>query len=304
MNSIVSPFDNKSSAIFVRNISVKNIVKSYKKSYGLDVSKYFNQLENIAIYQCELTTFKFYYPDELSGDSKFYEFFQKFDWYYNPWKWEHSISLQYIKNGYKVLEVGCGRGAFLDKISEEFQLDEATGLELNESTPIIKNKWKIVNNLIQEYQVQHSDNYDIVCSYQVLEHISDVNSFINGKINCLKRGGKLIIAVPNNESFIKNTDQSLNFPPHHMGLWDASSLSSLAQIYPIKLEKIHLEPLQEYHIDSYIDLKIYWKYNPFIKKIIRKFDKLTGKYAEIYNDIKLNSNNIIGITILAVFEKQ
>jgi 2-polyprenyl-3-methyl-5-hydroxy-6-metoxy-1,4-benzoquinol methylase len=187
MNSIISPFDNKSSAIFIRNISVKYINKLYKKAYGLDVSDYFNQLENISIYQCELTSYKFYYPYNLSGDSKFYEFFQKYDWYYNPWKWEHQVSLNYVKDGLKILEVGCGKGAFLKKISEIYQLDEATGLELNESTPIIKNNWKIVNNLIQEYQVQHSDNYDIVCSYQVLEHISDVNSFINGKINCLKR---------------------------------------------------------------------------------------------------------------------
>ena len=88
-----------------------------------------------------------------------------------------------------------------------------------------------------------------------------------------------------------------------MGLWDASSLSSLTKIYPIKLEKIHLEPLQEYHIDGYIDTKIYGKYNKIVKKIIRKYHKLTGQYENIYSNTKLNSDKIIGITILAVFEK-
>ena len=77
----------------------------------------------------------------------------------------------------------------------------------------------------------------------------------------------------------------------------------LIKKYPIKLEKIHLEPLQEYHIDGYIDSKIYGKYNKIVKKIIRKLHKLTGQYDKLYNDTKLNSDKIVGITILVVFEK-
>jgi len=303
MNNIVSPFDSKSSAFFIRNISVKHIVNLYKKSYGLDVSEYFNQLKNIGIYQCELTTFRFYYPHNLSGDSKFYEFFQKFDWYYNPWKWEHSISLQYVKNGDRLLEVGCGKGAFLDKISSVYQLDEAIGLELNESTTTVNNKWKIENDLIQNYQNHNSNKYDMVCSYQVLEHISDPYSFIFSMVNCLKKGGKLIIAVPNNDTFIKNNDSVLNLPPHHMGLWDNISLSALEKIFPIKINKIHFEPLQEYHINYYLDAVVYKKYGKIFGKILKKLDKIFGGYKRKYNQLKINAKNIDGHTILTVFEK-
>jgi hypothetical protein len=31
-------------------------------------------------------------------------------------------------------------------------------------------------------------------------------------------------------------------PPHHLGLWDAVSLSSLTNIYPLNLENLMVEP--------------------------------------------------------------
>ncbi len=289
-------------AKFVRTISTKKIINKYNKS-GFDSRYLFNDKKEIAIYECLNTTYRFYYPFEIAGDSAFYEFFQKFEWYYMPWKWEHEITKDYLKDDMSVLEVGCAHGAFLKKINEEFKLKNCVGLELNKSTPNESNQWIIINQYVQDYEKENQEKFDLVCSFQVLEHIADVHSFIKAKIGCLKKGGKLIISVPNNDSFIKDSDTTLNLPPHHMGLWDTKSLKSLVNIFPIKLVKIHYEKLQDYHVDSHVNNTYYSKYDDLTSKFIRKWHKITGKYQKRLTQINNNKDAIIGHTILAVYEK-
>lgn len=304
MNSklIQSPICPDAEAKFLYSIKKSDLLKAYKK-FGIDITYLLKDYSEISIYECSKTGYKFYFPLDVAGDSKFYEFFQKFDWYYMPWKWEHEITKDFIENGQSVLEIGCAHGAFLKKINEMYQLKESVGLELNETASVEMPTWKILNESIQVHQKTKNDSYDLVCAFQVLEHIADVYSFIQASINCLKKGGKLILSVPNNESFVKNLKVGLNMPPHHMGLWDTKSLESLAKIFPLKKVKIFYEQLQNYHIDSYIDSFYYNKYPFIIPKLLRKFDKLTGKYQKIKNEIERDMHSKIGHTVLAVFEK-
>ncbi|PDS23140.1 class I SAM-dependent methyltransferase [Flavobacterium branchiophilum] len=305
MENILSPLTKNSEAVFERRIKTKQLISDYYKSFNIDVSDYFTNLDYISIYKCINTGYRFYYPFNLSGDSKFYEHFQKFDWYYMPWKWEHEISKNYINDGDKLLEVGCGQGAFLKKINELYSLDKSIGLELNESSKNDYGKFQVLNERIEDYSVNNKDSFDVVCSYQVLEHIADVNSFIASKIACLKPKGKMIISVPNNDSYLKNDDFNLNMPPHHMGLWTENSLKNLCNIFPLKLIKVHLEELQEYHIHTYLGSEYNLKYkNKLIQSIVRKFHVLVGVYSKKAEKIKSNRLNIIGHTILLVYEKK
>lgn len=302
MSEIHSPLTKNTNVSFERNIKSKDIIKKYKQ-YQIDVSNYFKGLSQISIYKCNDTGYRFYYPLNLAGDSAFYQHFQNFDWYYMPWKWEHEATTQYLKDGLNVLEVGCAHGAFLNKISELYDLNETIGLELNESSPVENSKWKIVNQYVQEFQINNKDRFDIVCSYQVLEHISDVNSFIEANVACLKQGGKLIISVPNNDSHIKLVDAPLNLPPHHMGLWTKKSLEALSTIFPLKLIDMHFEKLMDYHLEGYIAAHHYSAGNILLNKTRRKIDKLSGKYQKLRNKIITEQDTIIGHTIMAVFEK-
>jgi 2-polyprenyl-3-methyl-5-hydroxy-6-metoxy-1,4-benzoquinol methylase len=299
---IKSPLYQQGQAKFIGEISVKTIIKEYLP-YGINPSYLLNEIKSVSIYECLNTTYKFYYPFNISGDSKFYEHFQNFDWYYMPWKWEHEVTKEYLKDGQSILEVGCAHGAFLKKINELYDLKESVGLELNESTLADSSKWKIVNQFVQEYQKENKEKFDIVCSYQVLEHIADVHSFIQAKIECLKIGGTLIISVPNNESYIKDLDSALNMPPHHMGLWDTKSLHSLENIFPIQLIKFHYEKIQDYHVGSYLFAKHYSKYQRTLGKIIRKLHKVSGKYISLEKKVLDNKKTIIGQTILVSFKK-
>ena len=300
---VQSPLVLDAKAFHQKNISVRRIKKRYKKS-GIDTSYIFDGLKSLSVYECEESGYQFYYPKSVTGDSKFYEKLQHFDWYYMPWKWEHEVAKKFLKNEMSLLEVGCAHGAFIKATSDAFELKNVVGLELNQTTPNINKKWQIVNESVQDFQINNAGSFDVVCSFQVLEHIYDVQSFLSAKISCLKNGGKLIISVPNNESFIKNIDSVLNMPPHHIGLWTPKSLRYLEKIFPIKFIDFYFEPLQQYHVSSYVSAKHYAHRGHYLSRFLRKIDHIIGRYQKFESQVEAERDSITGHTLLAVFEKR
>lgn len=235
-----------------RKIDSTKIIEAYKNTFGYDVSYLLNEIKQIEVYKCFDTGYRFFYPFNISGDSSFYEYLQQYDWYYMPWKWEHEQASKIISNKMKVLEVGCAKGDFLMKIKERFNA-ECVGLEFNENAISIARQkgLNVLSESIEQHSLKNKNEYNVVCSFQVLEHISNVKSFIESKILCLKKNGFLIISVPNNDSFLDKSYNILNMPPHHMGLWNKQSLSSIAKIYGLQIIDVFFEPLQEYHRDYF-----------------------------------------------------
>jgi 2-polyprenyl-3-methyl-5-hydroxy-6-metoxy-1,4-benzoquinol methylase len=299
---IDSILDKTAKAKLIDTIDVATLINGYKKQFNIDVQKYFKLLSEIYIYECESTKLRFYYPFDIDGDSAFYELLQKFDWYYMPWKWEHERTKNVFKGNEKILEVGSGGLGFVEKMHNAGY--DITGLELNKTS--IQKAKKIGMQVLEESIEAHAESnyqkYDAVCSFQVLEHVTQVNSFISAKIDCLKPGGKLIIAVPNNDSFIKYTKNFLlNSPPHHMGLWNITSLKSIANLFNLKVEKVFYEPLQTYHMEAYLNLMI--QENISKTRLLKKvFYKLKLKRLFKYWVTK-NRNRIRGHSMLIVFTK-
>jgi len=298
-----SPINNSSNTNLLERIEVNEIVKSYKRVYNIDVEKYFFNLKSIDVYICCDTGYRFYYPFNISGDSDFYIHFQNFDWYYMPWKWEHEVSLDLILPNYKVLEVGCGKGEFLKKIHKQKGVS-CVGLELNETSSYQSDGVKIENTLVEKFSLDNKDQFDIVCSFQVLEHISSVYSFIQAQVDCLKKGGLLLVCVPNNEStLLKSKRHLLNMPPHHMGLWDEKSLGALEKNFNIRLKKIIFEPIQPYHFDMFTAIKLESYFGTLLTRVIVKSSKLLGLNKIVHKSMNRRASSIRGHSIMAVYEK-
>lgn len=298
---VKSPLTGKSNTIFEKNILCSNIIENYSKAYNIDVTAFFQGLENIQVYRCLETGYRFFYPFNIEGDSKFYENLQQLEWYYMPWKWEHKQTFNLIRPNDQVLEIGCAKGSFIEKLSKSGI--NCIGLELNEEAVEEGRRkgMKILNETVQEHAKDNLEKYDVVCSFQVMEHVASIKEVIQASIDSLKTGGKLVISVPNNDSFLGyDTDNYLNMPPHHMGLWNEQSLKGLTNIFNIKLKEIYLEPLQPYH-------KTY-----FSKVMIKRYLEKFRLYAPISNRFvpkiipKMNfffPNRIKAFTIQAVYEK-
>ncbi len=303
---VYSPFNPETEAIILEEIATKEIVNGYQTTYGINVQPYFKNLERIYVCECPLTQLKFYHPFGLDGDAHFYKHFSQYPWYYQAERWEHKEAIQQIPDAAQLLEVGSGSGSFL-KLVLKTKAVNYCGLELNPSAieTASQNGIVLTNEPLHTHAKTHANHYDIVCSFQVYEHISAIGELITDSLHVLKKGGLLLIAVPNNDAnFIKyNTSNSkyLNTPPHHVNLFNEASLRGLAKFYKLELKQVIKEPLQDLHVDVYLYTLVS---KLFFNRsfLIRAFWKLR-LHIPLRPIVKLRRNAIIGHTIIGVFQK-
>ncbi|CAF4871733.1 unnamed protein product [Pieris macdunnoughi] len=109
--------------------------------------------------------------------------------------------------GKKVLEVGCGGGL----VTEEFAKlgAEVTGVD---PSPLLiglakehskvdeivaANKPTYLNTTIEEHSKLFPNHYDAVVASEVVEHVANVDVFLESCVAALKPGGKMFITSPN-----------------------------------------------------------------------------------------------------------
>ncbi|MDC1068790.1 class I SAM-dependent methyltransferase [Candidatus Kapabacteria bacterium] len=289
---------------YIEKINKNSLLKLYKNLTG---SSYEHIIKSDITYQ-KCTECKLYFYNPLFvGDKNFYDDIQKFDWYYLDDKEEYRFASKLINSHHKVLDVGSGKGAFSKFVNK----DNYLGLDFNQEAinKASLDGIKVKNEFIENFANDNSGIFDFVVSFQVLEHVKDPKSFLSSKILALKPGGKLIIAVPSEDSFLKfATNNAMNMPPHHVTRWTDHTLREIANIFDLKLIDVYHEQVQEIHIK--------WYYNIFLNhlfinnklidmSLIRKFINLFFHFISKW--ISKRHNNFPlpnGHTVVAIYEKK
>ena len=248
--NVKSPVTYSLNTSLIETFDVASINHQYKEELNVDTERFFGDLEKIELYHCNDTGYRFYYPDGIWGDGRFYEELQKNNnWYYAKDRWEHRKAIELIKAEDKVLEIGCGDGVFLQLLKQKGVWD-IEAIELNEAavTQLQKAGYNIHNESIETFAHARPEQYDVVCFFQVLEHIHDIKSFLDNALLTLKKGGRMIIAVPHNNPYLLRYDinHTLNLPPHHAGLWNQEAFENLPKYFDINLNKLLIMPVIEY----------------------------------------------------------
>lgn len=241
----VCPLIKSSEVSLIEKFSVKDLVSLYYEFPGIDIESELKDYREIGFYHCAESDIKFFYP-LVSGSEDFYEKLQQFDWYYMNEKYEYTYASKFIKESDHLLEIGCGNGFFAQKIS----VQKYVGLEFSQKAQLTAQNQglTVLNETIKEHSVNNSSKYNVVCAFQVLEHISDINSFIENSLECLVPGGLLIYSVPNADSFIATTKNPiLNMPPHHLSWWSTLSLKYVAKLFNLNIVDINYEKLADIH---------------------------------------------------------
>lgn len=305
--AIINPLHNGSQVIKEASIPKRLIIDLYQKDLNINVEKFFAAVDDVEIYRCAVTGYRFYYPFNLAGDSDFYAQLQLLPWYYADWKDEYDQALPFLTSGEKLLEIGCGKGAFLTAAAQRGV--SVAGLEMNSQIAAVcrQRGLAVAEETIEVHAETHGDYYDNVFSFQVVEHIAEIGYFLTAALAVLKPGGKLLISVPNNDSFFFKEAGlvSLNLPPHHMGLWGVNSLIALQKIFPLRLERLEFESLSLRHAGFAFN-KAYqaWQaeskikfgfLSPLVDFIASRF---VGRGAELV------AKHIPGHTITAIFTKR
>jgi SAM-dependent methyltransferase len=234
----------------VHTVEAAELAGLYERAYGLDVRRLFDA-PTLALRlcgECDLRFFEFARP----GDQAFYSGLNSNAWYYTEEKPEFEFARGLIGERDTVLEVGAGAGRFGKGLAPE----RYTGLDFSESASRYAQAAgvRVLNEPVESHAKAHPARYDIVCHFQVLEHVQDPRSFLEACVACLKPGGRLIVAVPAQDSFLGvATNNQLNLPPHHLTAWSDAALRSIGRLMSVELLQIVHEPVSGVHRRGFLD---------------------------------------------------
>jgi 2-polyprenyl-3-methyl-5-hydroxy-6-metoxy-1,4-benzoquinol methylase len=118
-----------------------------------------------------------------------------------------------LKNGTKVLDIGCSAGDFLDFAKTRQCL--TYGLEFSQSNlDLLKEKGHTAYSDMQEI----NECYDVITAFDVIEHLYDVNRFINFCADHLTEDGCLVIVTGDISSMSARLAKSkwlyVSYPEH------------------------------------------------------------------------------------------
>ena len=238
----------------IDSLPARDLVLAYRQVFGVDVAHFFNE-PSLHFFRCSSCDLRFFDP-LVTGDSAFYERLSALDGYYMDKKPEFEFAKRSISPQDLVLEIGGGKGGFGNSLAA----GNYTGLEFNkEAIQVARTAGlKMLLETIENHAAGNREKYDVVCTFQVLEHVSNPRSFLDAAMSCLKPDGKLIVSVPSYDSFQRDVvNHLLNMPPHHVTIWSNRSLLNMATMVGARMEQIEQEKVASYHFAWFIQATIY-----------------------------------------------
>ena len=163
----------------------------------------------------------------------------------------------YLNDSTKYLEIGPSFGGIVSQVVD-CNIKECHIIEPNKSdaeyVQAKHNDVKIYNSKIENTKLP-IDYYDIVTSFEVLEHIISVKSFLESCLKTLKPNGDIIIEVPNHNDVLLTCYKSSMYKKFyyhkaHIHYFTADSLIDICGHYGFKGE---VESLQIYPLFNHIN---------------------------------------------------
>ncbi len=223
-----------------------------------------------------------HHQDSGSMKEKLYKLLQQFNLDYKK-----RIIQRECGTSSLILDYGCGAGEFLKFIEEDFQ---TLGFEPNQAALKSAQNKLLKTKIISDFTSLSNESLDIITLWHVFEHIENQNEMLSIFHQKLKRNGKLIIAVPNPDSFdakyYKNFWAAYDVPRHiyHFTKTGMENLISsknkiwkLKKIKPLLLDSFYISILSE----KYKKSPIFWL-KGLIFGTISNFKALkSGEYSSL-----------------------
>lgn len=143
-----------------------------------------------------------------------------------------------VKKG-RILDIGCGRGLFLDIMKRDGWA--VTGAEFNKETASYASEVYGIK-VITESSIDtlYDESFDVITINHVLEHSQRPAELISECKRLLKRGGLLVIAIPNIFSLQASLGNKVWFHldlPFHINHFSEKGLSLLLNKYSFRILK-------------------------------------------------------------------
>lgn len=194
-----------------------------------------------------------------------------------------------VSNKQNFIEIGCGNG-FVLELAKESGWRNIMGVEpslksIENANPIIKNNIKNGIFDVDDYQ---KNFFDMVFVAMLIEHVPDINKFLNDIYKILKPGGIFITICHNERHFLskllKNKHPIIN--DEHNYVFSPDTLKELYKINQFK-------NVQTKNLKNYYPIEYWLKMMPLKLDFINKY--LLNNILKI--NIGIKAGNIYAIAI-------
>lgn len=160
----------------------------------------------------------------------------------------------------KVLDIGCGTGDFLNVCKK-------SGMEIYGIEP--ESKARNLAKEILKVEILHPDqsekipdeSLDLITMWHVLEHVPDLNKQISELSRIIKKGGKVVIALPVYESYdaeVYKEKWAAWDVPRHLYHFNKAVISKMmlangfksGNVYPMKWDSFYVSLLSEQYLKT------------------------------------------------------
>lgn len=203
----------------------------------------------LTLYQCNKCGYGVFLPMTVGSDA-FYTDITRNEYYLTD-RWDFHVAIMAFRSAKlrSVLDIGCGRGAFLDMVTKRLSNVVCHGYDSN---PAIRDAlpqgFTLHSNLADA-----PSGLDAVTLFQVIEHVADPVGLLRKSIARVRPGGLVVVSVPDHSGPIRFfADSHTAIPPHHVSIWTPSSLDSMLNLLGLNVLTRKWEPLPDYLMEAYL----------------------------------------------------
>lgn len=238
----------ETSPAVIEEIDTGALARTWRQDFGIDVGPVFDGIPKLRLCRNRVTQ-RVYFDPPIAGSPDFYAQLRRFDWYHPTDKVEHCLAGAVIGPEDRVLDIGAGDGAFADYVSaavyDGLEFDPKSARNARERGRAVTNR--PLHEVAAEIAAGIRPFYTVVTAFQVLEHMADPDAFVADALRCLAPAGRLILGVPDRDTYVSALpDFALNAPPHHLAWWNADSLRALLHDHGIRHLTFQSTPVEHW----------------------------------------------------------
>lgn len=131
------------------------------------------------------------------------------------------LSLIRNTNPSKMIDLGCGYGGLTKYVARYLSIQDVHGVDIDKERLLQAQSRGIKTHEldINEARLPFPDNYfDLVTSFGALEHLVYFDNFFSESSRILRKGGDIIIAMPNLASYLDRIVLALGYQPRGVEL--------------------------------------------------------------------------------------